>query len=239
MEMAVNEQPGAALRFGESALQVNLRWRGPVDLALTQAAVLSALGVAGALMSAPRLMVGLARFRHGVLWEAEAEEALAWPGPAAALEAQLSKFLHIRGAAPGPGAEGGLALASLGPVVARRVRVVLPPGVDLAAAQAGLAAEDARGRRLVTKVVPAEDGGSVWLQAPSTDLCSGFGLRISGAGEARLELSLGALVLDPSRDGRDDALPVAGAPLAAWRRAGQAHLATLQARLHDAGWAAP
>lgn len=238
MSMTANERESVtALRFGDSAVQVNLQWQGPADLAVTQASVLTALGVVGELMSAPRLTVGMAHFRFGAPWEEGPGEALAWPGPAAGLAPQLSRYLRGLGAEPAPGAQEGLALVSLGPVTARRVRLVLPAGVNLAG---GLPVQDERGRPLPATVVPAAPvagAASVWLQSPSTDLCSGFTLHVSAAGAARLELSLGALILDPSRDGQGDDLPLAGAPLGRWRRAARAHLEAVQARLHEAGWA--
>lgn len=240
MGMAANEREAAvALRFGDDAVQLNLHWEGPAELASTQAAVLEALAAVGELMSAPRLIVTLAEYRGGARWADGPSEALAWPGPAAALAPQLERYLKGRGATPAAGAEDGLALASLGPVVARRVRVALPAGVDPAALGAGIPAEDERGQPMSVKVVPAEPvagSPSVWLQSPSTDLVSGFSLHLAGVGEARLELSIGALLLDPSRDGRADHLTLAGAPLGRWRSAARAHLDAVQARLQAGGW---
>jgi hypothetical protein len=168
-----------------------------------------------------------------------------WPARATDLRPRVEAALAEHGAiATAPGERGDareadvLALGSVGPVTARRVRVALPQG----AAPDALRFANPRGEALPGCVVPAAalpSGPSVWLESPSTDLSSGFLLRMRGPGDGRLELTLGNLLLDPHRDGRPDDERLLGAPLAAWRAAARGHLDDVEARLRAAGWHHP
>lgn len=226
--------PGGGLRFGERALQLNLRFREAARLGGTQSALLTALEAVSELLTAPRLPVELTRYDDdGLDLEPGPALSVPWPGRDADLRPRVEAMLAEHGATPLQ--DSGLALGTLGPLTARRVRIALPPG----AAIDGLSFANEQGEALPGRVVPAAalpSGPSVWLESPSTDLCSGFLLRVSGPGDGRVELTLGNLLLDPHRDGRGDDDMVLGAPLSAWRAAARAHLERVEGLLRDHGW---
>lgn len=234
MDATNHAAPGGALRFGDLAFQCTLGLEGAASLGETQRALLDALAAVGELVAATRLSIELVRFDEDGL---DADDgpvvSVAWPARAVDLRPRVTAALARHGAsAPG---NAGRAVGTVGPLIGRRVRVALPPGAR--AARLGLANE--RGEMLPGAVRPAaalSSGASVWVESPSTDLCSSFLLRISGPGRGRLELTLGNLLLDAHRDGRPDDEVLLGAPLSAWRTAACAHLVQVMAALSACGW---